>query len=244
MKKIALALILVLLTSAGIAQACGDSVYELQTDPARVGTLAVPCELIVTAVRSSGFYGQQVADPAVNPAGDYSGIWIYTGTDTYDNGEVVAVGDVASVCGELKEYYDLTEIDVPAAAVYGYTLKTGSGASIAPYYITAADLVADGEPWESVQITITDGMTVPVGFDLGFGEWNVDALDATPLIFDDYWYDFATVMEGHCYDDATGIYNYSYSAFKLEPFADGITIVDCAVGVETVSMSTIKAMFR
>ena len=102
----------------------------------------------------------------------------------------------------------------------------------------------DGEPWESVQITIQDGMEVPPGFDLGFGEWNVIALDGTVLIFDDYFYNFADVMEGQCYNNATGIYTYTFGAFKLEPYADGIPIVNCAVGVEDISLGSVKAMFR
>lgn len=239
MKKVVLALLIILLASVGIAQACGDRVYDLQTDPARVGTLGVPCDLVVTATRSNGFFGQQTVDPSVNPGGEYSGIWVYTGADM---GYVV--GDIISVCGEVKEYFDLTEIDIPAAGLYGYSLFISSGSPLAPHPVTAAQLAVDGEPWESVQIIITDGMTVPVGFDLGYGEWNVDALDGTPLIFDDYWYDFAMVMEGQCYNNATGIYTFGYGAFKLEPFVDGIPIVDCAVGIENVSLSTIKAMFR
>ncbi len=49
---------------------------------------------------------------------------------------------------------------------------------------------------------ISDGMEVPVGFDLGFG------------------------------------------VFKLEPYADGIPIIDCAVGVEELMMGNVKAMYR
>ncbi len=241
MKKIALALLLIIIVSAGVAQACGDRIYDIQTDPVAhpEGNLGVPCDVIVTAVRYNGFFGQQVVDPGVNPTGEYSGIWVYTGTDMG-----YSVGDIISVCGLIVEYYGLTELDIPAAGLYGYTLKTGTGPALAPHYVTAAQVAADGEPWESVQITITDGMEVPAGFDLGYGEWNVLAFDGTPLVFDDYWYDFANVAEGQCYNNATGILYYGYGVFKLEPFVDGIPIVNCAVGIEAVSMGTIKAMFR
>jgi len=135
-------------------------------------------------------------------------------------------------------------LDVPGADIYGYVLKTGDGVPYAPYQVTAAQLVADGEPWESVQIQIVDGLEVPLGFDLGFGEWQVNALDGTELRFDDCFYDFGTVMEGQCYNNATGIYTWSFGNFKLEPFADGIDIVNCAVATEYVTMGTIKALFR
>ncbi len=95
-----------------------------------------------------------------------------------------------------------------------------------------------------MQIIISDGMEVPVGFDLGFGEWSVIALDGTALQFDDYWYDFLNVMEGQCYNNATGIYTFGFGVFELEPYADGIPIIDCAVGVEELTMGTVKAMYR
>ncbi|MCB1183984.1 hypothetical protein KDM41_11170 [bacterium] len=241
MKKIALATLLVILVSAGAAQACGDRIFDIQTDPVNhaPGTLGVPCDVIVTAVRSIGFWGQQVPTGAEPATGEYSGIWVYTGGDPG-----LAPGDIVSICGEIKEYFDMTEIDVVSAGLYGYVLQTGSGAPLAPYVLTAAQVIADGEPWESVQITIQDGMEVPPGFDLGFGEWNVIALDGTVLIFDDYFYNFADVMEGQCYNNATGIYTYTFGAFKLEPYADGIPIVNCAVGVEDISLGSVKAMFR
>lgn len=241
MRKFALALLFLMVVSAGAAMACGDSIFEIQTDPVLhpVGTLGVPCDVIVTATRYNGFYCQQVVDPGVNPNGEYSGIWVYTGSD-----DGYVPGDVLSVCGLISEYYGLTELDIPAAGLYGYVLQVGSGAPLAPHYVTAAQLAADGEPWESVQVTIVDGMEVPMGFDLGNGEWQVLALDGTALIFDDYWYDFANVAEGQCYNNATGIYNFSFSNFKLEPFVDGIPIVDCAVPTQELSLSAVKALFR
>ncbi len=246
MKKIALALLLLILTSATIAQACGDRIFDIQTDPIAkpVGTLGVPCDVIVTATRSSGFFVQQVPVGGEPATGEYSGIWIYNGTGTYDNGDPAMVGDILSVCGVITEYFDLTELDVVAAGLYGYVLQTGTGPALAPYVVDAATVNADGEPWESVQITISDGMIVPALFDLGFGEWEAIALDGTPVRFDDYWYDFLTVMEGDCYNNATGIYFYSFGNFKLEPYVDGIPIVNCAVGIEAISMGTIKAMYR
>lgn len=244
MRKIALVLGLTLLATAmfaGTALACGTTVYDIQTDPINnpEGSLGVPCQLTVTATRSNGFYAQEAVDPGVNPGGEYSGIWIYTGADPG-----LVPGDTVDVCGVITEYFGLTELDVPAAGIYGFVLKTGTGAPLAPFPVTAAQVAADGEPWESVQVIIIDGMEVPVAFDLGNGEWKVVALDGTNLIFDDYWYDFANVIEGQCYNSATGIYNFSFNAFKLEPFVDGIPIVNCTVSSEAVTLGSIKAMYR
>ena len=242
MKKIALALLIIILTTATIAQACGDRIYDIQTDPVAhpVGTLGVPCDVIVTATLSNGFFCQQMPAAGEPATGEYSGVWVYTADD---RGYVP--GDILAVCGEIKEFFGLTELDVNAAGLYGYTLKTGSGAPLAPYVVGAAMVDADGEPWESVQITISDGMEVPVGFDLGFEEWNAIALDGTAVRLEGGdWYDFLNVMEGQCYNSATGIYFWSFGDFKLKPFVDGIPIVDCAVGVESMSMGALKATFR
>ena len=252
MKKTATACLLVIIASVGFAQIgqaeCQNSIYDIQTDIANHpnDTLQPTCG-IITALRYNGFYLQEHADPGINPNGEYSGIWVYVGPDPVTE-YGVAVGDYVGVCGLRKEYFDLTELDIPAALIYGYVLPNpdvgGPPPPLPPIYVTAAQVVADGEVWESVRITIVDGMQVPFGFDMGNGNWAVDALDGTALIFDDYWYDFASVMEGQCYNNATGIYYFGYGAFKLEPFVDGIPIVDCAVGTEAMSLGTIKAMFR
>ncbi len=234
MKKIASAVLLIAMMGAGMAWACDQSIHDLQVNSASyIGQLVTPCDAVVTGVRYNGFFCQQA------PHGAYDGIWVYTGADPG-----VVAGDVVSICGEHKEYYDFTEIDVAAAGLYGYVLVTGSAPVPAPNFVTAADLAADGEPWESVMITVVDGMEVPAGFDQGYGEWLVTALDGTVLIFDDYWYDFAQVVEGLCYNNATGILIYGFGAFKLEPFADGIPIVSCSVPADAVSLGTLKAMFR
>lgn len=234
MKTFVLAAVLASLLTAGLAYACGSSIHDLQVNsPAEVGNLVTPCDAVVTAVRYNGFFCSQA------PHGAWDGIWVYTGSDPG-----VVEGDVVSICGEFKEYFDFSEIDVDAAGLYGYVLVTGSAPVPAPNFISAADLMANPEPWESVMITIVDGMEVPPGFDLGFNEWSVIALDGTNLIFDDYWYDFSQVMEGQCYNNATGILIYSFGAFKLEPFADGIPVVNCAVGVEQITMGSIKALYR
>lgn len=241
MTKIATVFLLALLVTASGALACGDSIYDIQTNPSMhpVGSLGVPCDVVVTATRYNGFFCQQATDPAINPSGEYSGIWVYTSSDL---GYVP--GDTLAVCGVVTEYYGLTELDVPAAGLYGYVLQTGSGAPMAPYYVAAAQLLADGEPWESVQVTVVDGMMVMAGFSLGFGEWYATAFDGSLLRLDDYWYDFASVLEGQCYNSATGIYTFGYGNFKLEPSINGIDVANCTVEVESASLGAIKAMYR
>ena len=92
-------------------------------------------------------------------------------------------------------------------------------------------------------VLVQDGMEVTTAPN-SFGEWFATALDGTEVMFDDYWYDDTQVALMQCYNNATGILNYSFSAFKLEAFADGIPIVDCTVPTEAVTFSDLKALYR
>lgn len=244
MRKLALAFLAISALTAGFAHAQGcptsTSIHTLQMNsPVGVNTLVTPCNAIITAVRPDGIYVSQA------PHGAWDAIWVYWPGHTYSgSGGVAAPGDVVSICGVFKEVCGLSTIDIPGAGVYGYVLKTGTAPVPPVNYVTAADLMASPEQWESVTIMITDGMTVPVGFSLGSGMWAVDALDGTNLVFDDFWYNFGSVVEGQCYNNATGILHDACGTFMLEPFVDGIPIVNCTVDAESISLGTLKATFR
>ncbi len=102
----------------------------------------------------------------------------------------------------------------------------------------------DPEAYESVWVNVTDGMMVT---EIGsYGQWTVDSYNSPgqQLVMDDYWYDDTTVVLNECYNCATGIYFYSFSEWKLEPFADGLTHVDCTVDSEPMSFGAVKALYR
>ncbi len=229
MKKIALAFLVILI--AGVAQ--GTAIYDIQTGAFPEGDLATPCEVVVTAVTDNGIF---VAEA---PYGEYNGIWVYTGSNEPHG---MVAGDIVCICGEYKEFFDLSEIDIVAAGIYGSLIKVGTQTVPTPSNVTAADLAADSERWESCAITITDGMTVEEIH--SYGEWTAAAQDGNPVRFDDFWYDASTVLLGDCYDSATGIYYYSYGDFKLEAFEDGIVVVDCSVSTEDVTFGAVKALYR
>ncbi len=237
MRKFALALLAmgVLATGAFAQQPCptATSIHTLQMNsPVGVNTLVTPCNVVVTAVRSSGFF---VSQP---PHGAWDAIWIYYPNHTF------VPGDLVQICGVFKEVCGLSTVDIPAGGIYGYVLKVGTAAVPPVNYVTAAALMASPEQWESVSIMITDGMNVPAGFSLGSGRWAVNAQDGTHLYFDDFWYNFASVMEGQCYNNATGILHQDCDGFWFEPFVNGIALTSCGVDAEPVSLGTIKALFR
>lgn len=239
MRKFAFAFLAMSLAATGAVSqtspcpATATSIHTLQMNsPVGLNLLATPCDVVVTAVRSSGFYVSQA------PHGPWDAIWVYYPGHTFH------AGDLVLICGVFKEVCGLSTIDIPAAGFYGNVLDRGEAPIPPTNFVTAAALMASPEQWESVTTTITDGMTVPAGFSLGSGEWLVNALAGTPLRFDDFWYNFGAVMEGQCYDNATGILHDACGVFTFEPFAGGLPIVNCSVGEQKINLGTMKARFR
>ncbi len=227
MKKIALAFLVLMI--AGVAQA--TTIYDIQAGNVAENTLVTPCDVVVTAVADNGIW---VAEA---PYGPMNGIWVYMGSnDPID----LVPGDQVCICGEYKEYYDLSEIDILSAGAYGSVLKTGEVALPAPSIVAAADL---GEDWESCVVTISDGMFLSEMPDQ-HGEWKVTTTDGTVVIFDDVFFDDTTVSPSDCYNNATGVLTYTYGSYKLEVFADGLEIVPCSVATNEVEFGQIKAMYR
>ncbi len=219
MKRIAIALLLVMIATT--AQA--TTIEDMQTGLVTIGDAVTLSGVVVTAARYNGVY---VAEA---PYGTYQQIWVYTGTDP-----MAVPGDMVDVAGTYAEYYDLSEVDGGTVSV------VGSAVIPAPIVVPAATLVADGEPYESCIISIPDMMTVTAIN--SYGEWEVTALDGSVMIFDDFWFDDTTVALGDCYSNVTGALTYSYGAFKVEPFVDGIT--GCPVENESVSFGTMKSLYR
>lgn len=230
MKKFAL----VCLIGLFAASANAGVIADIQMGLAEEGTLQTPCEAVVTAVAYNGIW---IAEA---PYGAYNGIWVYMGSDEPID---LVPGDLVCICGEYKEYYGLSEIDIVSAGQYGSVLKVGSMVVPTPSYVTASELLNDSEMWESCAITIVDGMQVTVA-PSSYGEWYAMTNDGFEIMFDDVFYDDGTVMLDDCYDNATGIWNYSFSAFKLLPYEDGLSLTDCSVDTEPTSFSQLKSLYR
>jgi len=227
MKKFALAILVLMI--AGAAQ--GTAIYDIQAGNVDENTLVTPCDVVVTAVTYNGIW---VAEA---PYGAMNGIWVYMGSD--EPIDLVA-GDIVCICGEYKEYFDLSEIDIVSAGIYGSVLKTGEMEVPLPSLVAAADL---GEEWESCVVTVLDGMAV-TELPNDYGEWLATATDGTVVIFDDIFYDDTTVTLEDCYNSATGVLNYTFGDFKLEVFEDGLEIVPCGVATENVAFDQVKALYR
>jgi len=228
--KALLTILAILITSTAMA----GTITDIQTGIIPENTLVTVTDAVVTGVRGNGFFMSE------DPNAPYAGIWVYTGA-----APVALTGDLVEVTGLYVEYFDLSEIDVTADPSGLVTVTGAHQGTLYPLDVTTADLATDGEPYESCFIRVTDGMTV-ITAPSNYGEWVVTSHEypGVELIMDDYWYDDSTVALGDCYNCATGILNYNYGAFKLEPFVDAICIVDCTVDNDTVHFGQIKSLYR
>lgn len=225
--------LLLALTGSALAQSVPTTCFELNTGVVPVGTMVdiLGGTVVVTSVRYNGFSCTDLV------AGPYTAIWVYTGGDP-----AVQIDDVVEILGgEYKEYYDLSEIDM---TTFGGTWMV-VGTTPAPCITkTAAELLADPEPWESHVITVCDGMTV-ISAPNSYGEWTAESYDSgAVLLHDDYFYDESQLAVGDCYMGEIGLWTYSFGTWRINPLAYGICIVDCTIPNETMSLGQVKSLYR
>jgi hypothetical protein len=228
MKRIVIALLLVLIASSAAAQ----TIYQIQTGEIAENTIVQVQNVTVTATRYNGIF---ISEP---PFAEYNSIWVYTGDDLG-----FVPGDIVNVQGEYYEYYDLSEIDAGAGVVAG----VGTGPVPVPAVVPAMVLLdpVTAEPWECCAVTIPDqGYAVDVAS--SYGEWDVDygggGKVAGLLLFDDFWYDAGTVVAGDCYRSVTGIIYYSFGAYRMNPYETGIDF--CPVATDEKTFGSFKALYR
>jgi len=219
---------MLLVLVAGAAQA--GVLYDLNTGVYTELDVVDVTGAVVTAVRYNGFSCTEL------PAGPYTAVWVYTG-----GAPGVVEGDVVDLANATyKEYYELTELDLPTNS--GTVTVTGT-ATVPSLPMTLAAVQADNEAWESHVITITDGFAVSEL--LSYGNWNAISQDSgLVLLHDDYFFDESILAVGDCYQGVTGMYTYAYDAYTMEPLVDGLTIVDCTVDGEDMSFGAVKALYR
>jgi len=233
MKKFAIVLVAMLIAGSAIA----GPIYDMEVNGlyAEGDYVTVICAT-VTAVST---YGCAIAEA---PFAMGNSTWLYLGS-----GHPVVVGDIVNVTAVYTEYYDLTELDVghyddpDGTAVYEVV---GTCTTMPdPIYITAAEIMANPEHYESCMVFLTDGFHVSEL--LSYGEWTAYSdTDGTVIGFDDYWFDETTIAVDDCANWAVGMWTYAYGAFKLHPNVDGFPAVNCAVATDEMTMDSVKALFR
>lgn len=174
----------------------------------------------VTAVRSdgAGFTVQDALDP-------FSGIFVYTSQDAD-----VAVGNEVSVDGISDDYFGHSEITTPTVTV----LDAGTSPKFAPIELdsTVLSTEATAEPYESMLVSLGAGTVTVLNADapMDFDEFSVATTGDSDLrVNDQFFAELDNVCPiGAAFTDITGVLNYSFSNYKLEPRSDAdLAFTDC-----------------
>lgn len=159
--------------------------------------------IVITAVGPDGELFAQ--DPV---GGVYSGIFL---NDRDVDVSEVAVGDLVDVRGRYVEEFGLVQVDLTSITV------VGQAAVPAPVVVTPAQIASEGfgERYEAMlvrveRVTCTD----PNPDDEEFGEFAIDE----GVRVDDLLYSVTPdPVMGTTFESITGVLNFSFGAFKLEP---------------------------
>ena len=176
------------------------TIYEIQYSTTgsspHVGEL-VETTGVVTAVFENYFFIQ-------DGTGAWNGIAIYPL-------QPVEIGDEIVISGMVDEYFDKTEItDIINMTVLGT-------AGIPAPVIISTSALASSEEYESVLVQVQD-VTV-TNEDMGNGEWEIDDGSGPCIVGHLGDYTYIPVLDDFIYD-ITGVCDYTYGAFKLEPRDD------------------------
>jgi hypothetical protein len=149
--------------------------------------------------------------------GEYSGVKIVMAKGTAPE---VAIGDVVSMVGDLKEYYCLTEFEPMDVQVFA-----NNGAPFATP-VTAVDLNADPEKWEGVLVKFEGVKIESIDTYGGF------TIEGGVIVADMIFEDMAPLEEGCEYTSLTGVIEFGYGKYKLLPRNAGDLVAapgDCEV---------------
>ncbi|SVA22748.1 uncharacterized protein METZ01_LOCUS75602, partial [marine metagenome] len=195
------------------------SINDVQTNPELEGQV-VTIGGVVTAEFWGGssnrnFYVQDAEE-------EYSGVVVfnYDGWDQFGFdtplGETVyslAEGDSVVLTGEVVEYYGKTEI----TNVTGVTVHGPAVHPFEPLDVTVNQIMTDGtesEAYEGMLVRISNVLVDEE--DLGNGEWSVtDGINSVRV--DDNWDYYYWPEEDAELISITGVLDYTYSNFKIQP---------------------------
>ena len=170
--------------------------YSLTGSSPHVGEL-VETTGVVTAIFEYYFFIQ-------DGPGAWNGIVIYPL-------QSVEIGDEIVISGMVDEYFDKTEItDIINMTILGT-------ADLPVPVIISTSALASSEDYESVLVKVQD-VTV-TNEDLGNGEWEIDDGSGPCIVGHLGDYTYVPVLDDFIYS-ITGVSDYTYGAFKLEPRDD------------------------
>ncbi len=205
-----------------------DLIYAIQDGTIAEGSRVDVQNVVVTGVHN---YGVFVQEPM---SGRDSGIWVYTGSEA----GTFAVGQMVNIIGWTEEYAgsnddwadSVTEINVGAhlpgagddddsapgsGETSSITLSSATAATVSGEAVDVAVFsTPDIERYEGVLVTVQN-VTVTSAAD-NYGEWIVTGdvrIDDKLFIYNEP----NGVTIGDSFASITGVLDYSYGTFKIEP---------------------------
>jgi hypothetical protein len=191
-------------------------IYAIQQDMVREGTVVKLEDVIVSAGFTWSNTTQKSLFVQEPDGGPYSGIQVFVANTT---GLDVAPGDVVTVVGAYEEFFDMSQIEVTNAS--GVRV-TGSGPAPSPALIADPAAIATGgamaESYEGVLVQVSDVTVLDDAPDAPdeFGEFTITGdLRVNDLFF--AFADWTKPAIGTGFASITGVLNYDFANFKLEP---------------------------
>lgn len=219
---------IIFLLTALAASAGAGTIHDIRTGVIRSSAVVEVEGAVVTAIQNNSFCVTE------EPAGPYTAIWVYVGA-----APTVSPGDKVTLKGLVRDTFGRSEISLRWPVDAGVTV-TGTSA-VPDIHLTSTQIMADPEAWESALITITDGMIVQEL--LPRGQWRAISVETSlNIYFDDYFFDYATVDVGDCYNNAFGVWSWHDGGWVFKVISAALT--DCTVADEALSFGRVKTIYR
>lgn len=193
-----------------------DTVFDVQRGVLALSTVAVLRDVIVTTPQATnGFF---IEEPE---GGGYSGVYVYA-PDLAP--ATVEVGDLIDIQAKVMEYDDgsgatRTELDLSRAAdltIHGTATVPDAALLSNADLNDVAQNAAALEPFEGVLVRLSGGaVAVPPD---QYSEWLVtNGTTSDQARIDDLFYRPVTINPGDTFDSITGVLDWSFSRYKVEP---------------------------
>jgi len=172
------------------------AIYDIQyseTGPSPLEGLEVITSGIVTGIYDYGFFIQ-----------DGYGAW--NGIFVYEYSSEVNLGDEIDITAAVEEYFDKTEL----TDILEYTILT-SGNPL-PEAVLLPTFNVNQEDYEGVLVQVNNAECTD--YNAGYGEWLVND-GSGEIMINDLMFAFAPTI-GETYN-ITGIVDYAYGSFRIEP---------------------------
>lgn len=188
------------------------TIYDVQMGVYSEGD-SVVVEGVVTGETPYGFYLQDAS------GGEYSGVYAYHGSLDWASKTVLDLGDTVELSGVVQEYNGLTELSWNTGDVT--VLSSGSVPLAASVTTAILANAKTAEPYEGVLVKVENATITDINPDASkgadYGEFSIDdGVRVDDLIYD-VEADIGTLDIGDSWTEITGVLNYTFSHYKLEP---------------------------